>query len=89
MTFRGGGSGSATYVALCTADGTVVQTAPGVNDQVMQKASWDLAPYVGKKMFVRIVDESTGGWCHITADNFQFDAEVLGLYPEMKTVAVT
>ena len=97
MTFRvGGGGGPATYVALCTADGTEVQTARGVNNQLMQKASWDLAPYVGKKMFIKIVDESTDGWGHITADNFQFDAEVLAEYPEIlaqapetKTVTVT
>ncbi len=89
MTFRvGGGGGPATYVALCTADGTEVQTARGVNNQLMQKASWDLAPYVGKEMFIKIVDESTDGWGHITADDFQFDAEVLAQYPEMKTVEV-
>ncbi|MCF7847624.1 MAG: arylsulfatase [Kiritimatiellales bacterium] len=83
MTFRvGGGNGPTVYVALCTADGKEVQQARGVNDQVMQKAGWDLTPYAGKKMFIKIVDESTGGWGHITADNFQFDAEILKQYPE-------
>jgi len=97
MTFRvGGGGGPATYVALCAADGAEVQTARGVNDQVMQKASWDLAPYAGARMFIKIVDKSTDGWGHITADNFQFNAEVLAEYsevlaqaPETKTVTVT
>ena len=97
MTFRvGGGGGPATYVALCTADGTEVQTARGVNNQLMQKASWDLTSHVGKRMFIKIVDESTDGWGHITADNFQFDAAVLAEYPEVlaqasetKTVTVT
>lgn len=84
MTFRvGGGSGPATYVALCTADGKEVQTARGVNDQLMQKASWDLAPYAGARMFIKIVDRSTTGWGHITADNFQFDAEVLAEFPDL------
>ncbi len=83
MTFRvGGGNGSATYIALCTAGGDEVQTARGVNSQIMQKASWDLTPYAGKEMFIRIVDKSTGGWGHITADNFQFDAKVLTRYPD-------
>ncbi len=83
MTFRvGGGGGPATYVALCTADGTEVLMASGVNDQLMQEAKWDLTPYVGKRMFIKIVDESTDGWGHITADNFQFDAEVLTEYPD-------
>ncbi len=84
MTFRvGGGGGPATYVALCKANGTEVQTARGVNDQLMQKARWDLAPYAGAGMFIKIVDMSTTGWGHITVDDFQFDAEVLTEYPEI------
>ena len=82
MTFRvGGGQGASTYVALCTADGKEVQFARGINDQVMQEAKWDLAPYAGKQMFIKVVDKSTGGWGHITVDDFQFDAKVLTEYP--------
>ena len=84
MTFRvGGGSGQSTYVALCTADGNEVQFARGINDQVMQKATWDLSPYVGKKMFIKVVDGSTSGWGHITVDDFQFDGKVLTASPEV------
>ena len=50
----------------------------------MQKASWDLAPYAGAKMFIKIVDESTDGWGHITADDFQFDAELLTEFPDFQ-----
>jgi len=82
MTFRvGGGQGAATYVALCTADGKEVQFARGINDQAMQKAEWDLNPYVGRKMFIKVVDQSQNGWGHITVDDFQFDAKVLAQYP--------
>ena len=85
MTFRvGGGNGASIYVALCTADGKEVHVARGTNDQIMQGVSWNLTPYAGKKMFIKIVDKSTRGWDHITADNFQFDAEVLADYPEWK-----
>lgn len=85
MTFRvGGGYGQTTYVALCTADGKEVLFARGVNDQVMQEATWDLTPWAGKKMFIKVVDQSTGGWGHITVDDFQFDAKVLEDYPEWK-----
>ena len=78
MTFRvGGGSGKSTYVALCTADGIEVQFARGVNDQVMQEATWNLDAYAGKKMFIKIVDQSTTGWGHITVDDFQFDAKMV------------
>lgn len=84
MTFRiGGGRGQSTYAALCTADGQEVAFARGVNDQVMQKAEWDMTPYAGRRMFIRIVDRSTTGWGHITVDDFQFDGKVLSEYPEL------
>lgn len=85
MTFRvGGGRGPSTYVALCTADGKEIQFAHGVNNQVMQKASWDLSSQAGKKLFIKVVDRSTNGWGHITVDNFQFDAKVLSEYPSIR-----
>lgn len=83
MTFRiGGGGGELTYAALCTSGGKEVRFARGVNDQAMQEVTWDLSPYAGKKMFIKVVDQSTGGWGHITVDDFQFDAKVLNEYPE-------
>lgn len=84
MTFRiGGGHGQSTYAALCTADGKEVKFARGINDQVMQKATWDLTPYAGRKMFIKIVDNSTAGWGHVTVDDFQFDAKVLAVYAKI------
>ena len=78
MTFRvGGGRGPDTYVALCTEDGKEVLHARGINNQAMQLAKWDLTPYAGKKMFIKVVDQSKTGWGHITADNFQFDGKIL------------
>jgi hypothetical protein len=83
MTFRvGGGGGDSTYVALCTSDGKEVQFVRGINDQVMQEVTWALSPYAGKKMFIKVVDQSTGGWGHITVDDFQFDAKVMMEYPD-------
>jgi arylsulfatase A-like enzyme len=78
LTFRvGGGSGPSTYVALCTEDGTEVCTANGINAHQMQSARWDLTPYAGQKMFLKVVDQSKSGWGHITADDFEFDGEIL------------
>ena len=86
MTFRvGGGRGDSTYAALCMSGGKEVLFARGINDQVMQEVTWDLSPYQGKKMFVKVVDQSTVGWGHITVDDFQFDAKVLMEYPESLT----
>ncbi|MDF7825968.1 sulfatase-like hydrolase/transferase [Pontiellaceae bacterium B12227] len=81
MTFRvGGGKGPQTYVALCTEAGKEVLKAHGVNNQEMQHMSWDLAPYSGQKMFIKVVDNATAGWGHITADHFEFDAQILEQY---------
>ena len=86
MTFRvGGGRGPETYVALCSSDGgEELLMAQGINSQTMQEVVWDLAPYAGRKLFLKIVDQSTTGWGHITADDFQFDAKVLEEYPDWK-----
>ncbi|MEO1527038.1 MAG: sulfatase-like hydrolase/transferase [Planctomycetota bacterium] len=81
MTFRvGGGSRAETYVALCKMDGTELLKAHGVNDQTMQAVAWDLTPFAAQKLFLKVVDRSQIGWGHITADNFQFDGEVLDEY---------
>jgi arylsulfatase A len=85
MTFRvGGGGGPKTYVALCLEDGTELQKARGINSEVMQEVTWNLAPYTDKKLFLKVVDQSTEGWGHLTVDDFQFDAEVLTKSPDMK-----
>ncbi|QDT08223.1 sulfatase family protein [Planctomycetes bacterium K23_9] len=90
MTFRvGGGNGKDVYVALCTADGKEVQFARGINSQIMQKTSWDLTPYTGKKMFIKVVDHATGSWGHITVDDIQFDAEIFADSAEKKLDAAS
>ena len=51
-----------------------------------RRSAWDLTPYVGKKMFIKVVDQSTTGWGHVTVDDFQFDAKVLTESPETNGV---
>lgn len=85
LSFRvGGGNGPDTYIALCTADGKELHRARGINSQQMQEAGWDLTPYAGKKLFLKVVDRSTDGWGHLTVDDFQFDGKVLDQLPDMK-----
>ena len=66
----GGGSHRDTYVALCTLDGEEVLTAHGINDEVMQRVKWDAPNLVGQRVYLRIVDGNTGGWGHVTFDDF-------------------
>lgn len=84
LTFRvGGGHKTNLYVGLCTEDGEVVQKAGGSNGHLMINVKWDLKPYRGKKMFLKVLDENASGWGHITADHFQFNGKVLEEYPTL------
>ena len=67
----GGGSHKTTYVAVCTAKGREVRKACGRNTETMERVTWDLPDLVGKRVFLRIVDRHTGGWGHVTFDDFR------------------
>ncbi|MCC6446345.1 MAG: glucosylceramidase [Armatimonadetes bacterium] len=72
----GGGSQDGTYVALCTEDGREEQQARGGNTEVMQQAGWYLPGLVGKKVYISIVDRSTGPWGHVTFDDFKASGQI-------------
>ncbi len=67
----GGGAHPETYVALCTLDNEEVRVARGINDETMQQVTWDTEPWIGEPMVLRVVDQHTGGWGHITLDDFR------------------
>ncbi|MEE8451144.1 MAG: hypothetical protein V3R99_04485, partial [Thermoguttaceae bacterium] len=76
-TFQiGGGKHKETYVALCTLDGKEVLKAHGVNDEVFQLAQWDVTPYIGKQVFLRIVDQHEKGWGHVLLDDFRAEGQI-------------
>jgi hypothetical protein len=64
----GGGARPDTYVALCTLDGQEVRQARGADTEWMQQVRWEVSPWVGQQVFLRVVDGNTGGWGHITLD---------------------
>lgn len=66
----GGGDHPDTYVALCTIDGQEALTARGKNTETMQRVQWHAPDLVGKLVYVRMVDGNTGGWGHVTLDDF-------------------
>jgi len=66
----GGGKYDDTYVALCTLDGKEVIRACGRNTEIMRRVEWKVPELVGRSVFIRIVDRNSGGWGHITFDDF-------------------
>ena len=50
----------------------VIHTASGEDTETMHREVVDLEKVKGKRIFIRIVDQSTGGWGHINYDDFLF-----------------
>ncbi len=70
----GGGNSSTAYLALCTLDNdfndTEILIANGSNSETMHQINWSRPDLVGQKLFLKLVDQNTGGWGHITFDDF-------------------
>lgn len=68
----GGGGGAGEYLALCLAgEEDEVRAARGDNSQTMRRHMWEVSEFVGRRVFLRLVDKETGGWGHITCDDFR------------------
>ncbi len=69
----GGGSSRQTRVDIVTADDNkVFYGASGKNEENLRPVVVDLQPIKGKKIFIRVVDQASGGWGHINFDDFRF-----------------
>lgn len=75
----GGGNDFNTRVELLIQDpleGTSRSNyASGLNSETMRRVTWDLTPYAGKTGRIRIVDNASGPWGHINADDFRIIPE--------------
>ena len=72
----GGGSHKETRVELIRADsGQVFFKMSGRNSETMRPVVMDLRAHVGKSIFIRVVDEHTGGYGHVNFDDFRFYAK--------------
>jgi fructan beta-fructosidase len=52
-------------------DGKVVQSVTGANSESLDWASFNTTAYKGKQVRIQIVDDNTGGWGHVLADQFE------------------
>lgn len=59
------------YVALVRAsDGKELLKETATNYEEYQRKIWDASAYIGEELYIKVVDQSTGGFGHINVDDF-------------------
>ncbi len=66
-----GGKHGGTRIEIRTTDGEELFRAHGKNNVRLRRVRWDASNAVGRKLVVRVVDHETGGWGHISFDDFR------------------
>ena len=51
-------------------NGAVVRTATGQNNEALNWVNWNVSDLVGKQAQIVVIDDNSGGWGHINADQF-------------------
>jgi levanase len=72
--YPGGADNPPTAVNLVV-DGEVVSTATGQDSEALNWVSWDTSALQGRTATIQIVDQNTGGWGHILADQITFSEQ--------------
>jgi hypothetical protein len=90
----GGGSSYETHVELDTIfeierQPIMVLYASGKDSETMERVTWDLTPFAGKRGRIRIFDLSSAGWGHINVDDFRFDEPTPQVKDTITTVTPT
>lgn len=57
-------------------DGEVVRRLTGPSDGLLNWRSWDVSDLQGRTAQLRVVDEATGGWGHLTLDHVVMGDEI-------------
>ncbi len=71
----GGGPWPETRVELVRNDTQeVFSRTSGIEEENLRRVAIDLRPHLGKEIFIRLVDQHSGGWGHINFDDFRFHA---------------
>ncbi len=69
----GGGPHETTCVELVRKDtGEVFSRSSGTEEENLRRVVADLRPYLGKEIFIRLVDRHSGHWGHVNFDDFRF-----------------
>jgi len=57
------------------ATGKVIQSSSSAQQENMKRVAVNLEPVAGKRIFIRIIDQSKAGWGHVNFDDFVFHAQ--------------
>ncbi|HUE73340.1 MAG TPA: PVC-type heme-binding CxxCH protein, partial [Pirellulaceae bacterium] len=72
----GGGAHRETRVELVLADNNrPFYSVSGRNEENLRPVIVDLSKQVGKRIYIRIVDQHSGGWGHVNFDDFRLHAQ--------------
>ncbi len=73
----GGFEPDSLHVALCDAKtGEALLKAGGPRGPQMKRVNWDVKPFKGRIVFLKVVDQNTGGWGHLTFDDFSTEGRL-------------
>lgn len=74
-----GGSSEETRLTLCSAtDGKELMSARGKNNQAFRRETFRVPPeWMGKPLFLRVVDQRQSGWGHILVDDISFNGNLV------------
>lgn len=89
----GGGQHQDQLVIKLVVNGESVRTSSGPNSaaggsEALDWDSWDVAPFVGKKATIEIIDQATGGWGHLNVDQIVQSDKRRGSLPAVRTIAI-
>ncbi|MEX0678722.1 MAG: PVC-type heme-binding CxxCH protein [Pirellulales bacterium] len=71
-----GGSSRETRVELVRRDtNKVIFACSGDNTETLKPIAIDLRPHIGREIFIRLVDASSGDWGHVNFDDFRVHAK--------------
>ena len=72
------------YIGLFDAEsGKRLLAAGGPKGPQMHRVKWDVSKWVGKTVFLRIVDQRPSNWGHLTFDDFSTQAEFVSAVPKV------
>ncbi|MEU1303618.1 hypothetical protein [Streptomyces shenzhenensis] len=70
LLVSGGNDPDRLYAAVVrAADGTVLARATGRGVEQYRRVVLDLSGHIGERIYVEVVDRTTGGWGHINVDD--------------------